>query len=129
MQVWNDFVYCLKCDRPLRECDYSQSENVRGDGQRQTIRRCNYCFRKTVGSRRLGVFPPMLIHMFLFITLSLLCWVFQDDKKVSVVIGFFALVPAGFHQMQKFKLKPIYDRWVHQHGTDPDKWPDATKPQ
>ena len=28
----------------------------------------------------------------------------------------------------KLKYKPIYDRWVMQHGTDPDKWPDATKP-
>ena len=27
------------------------------------------------------------------------------------------------------RLKPIYDRWVHQHGTDPDKWPDASKPE
>ena len=67
----------------------------------------------------------MLIHMFLLITLSVLCWVFQDDKKIAVVIGFFALAPAGFHQMQKFKHKPIYDRWVMQHGTDPDKWPGA----
>ena len=21
------------------------------------------------------------------------------------------------------KCKPIYDRWVHRHGNDPDKWP------
>ena len=26
------------------------------------------------------------------------------------------------------KCKHIYDRWIMQHGTDPDKWPDANKP-
>jgi len=30
---------------------------------------------------------------------------------------------------KKSKCKPIYDRWVMQHGTDPDKWPDANKPE
>jgi len=28
-----------------------------------------------------------------------------------------------------FKYKPIYDRWVMEHGNDPDKWPGASKPQ
>ena len=27
------------------------------------------------------------------------------------------------------RCKPIYDRWVMQHGTDPDEWPDAPKPE
>ena len=29
---------------------------------------------------------------------------------------------------KKSKCKPIYDRWVMQHGINPDKWPDAPKP-
>ena len=33
-----------------------------------------------------------------------------------------------FHYWKKSKCKPIYDRWVMQYGTDPDRWPAATKP-
>tara|TARA_B100000674_G_scaffold288289_1_gene238793 strand:- start:190 stop:420 length:231 start_codon:yes stop_codon:yes gene_type:complete len=29
---------------------------------------------------------------------------------------------------QNSQCKQIYERWVMQHGTDPDKWPDAPKP-
>lgn len=29
---------------------------------------------------------------------------------------------------KKSKCKPIYDRWVIKHGINPDKWPDAPKP-
>ena len=32
-----------------------------------------------------------------------------------------------FHYWKKSKCKPIYDRWVIQHGTEPDKWPGASK--
>ena len=27
------------------------------------------------------------------------------------------------------RCKPIYDRWVMQHGSDPDKWPAPAKPK
>ena len=40
-----------------------------------------------------------------------------------IAVSFFAW---SFTKSQN--AKPIYDRWVMQHGTDPDKWPDATKP-
>ena len=32
-----------------------------------------------------------------------------------------------FHYWKKSKCKPIYDRWVMQHGPAPDKWPDESK--
>ena len=31
------------------------------------------------------------------------------------------------HYWGKSKCKPIYDRWVMRYGTDPDKWPGASK--
>ena len=34
------------------------------------------------------------------------------------IIGIMALV---VYLRTKRQIKPIYDRWVHQHGTDPDK--------
>ncbi|HAO65963.1 MAG TPA: hypothetical protein DCR17_04680 [Verrucomicrobiales bacterium] len=40
------------------------------------------------------------------------------------IIGIMALV---VYLRTKRQIKPIYDRWVHQHGTDPDKWPVPVK--
>ena len=39
------------------------------------------------------------------------------------------LVLIHFFFLSRMRCKPIYDRWVMQHGTDPDKWPDANKPK
>ena len=39
------------------------------------------------------------------------------------------LVFVGLFVRTKSKCKPIYDRWVMQHGIDPDKWPEASKPE
>ncbi|MDA7618504.1 hypothetical protein N8703_04310 [Verrucomicrobia bacterium] len=41
----------------------------------------------------------------------------------------FCLIPVfvfvGIHNWKKSKCKPIYDRWVMQHGLDPENWPEA----
>ena len=58
---------------------------------------------------------------------------FQQGFSVSEMINLpfptIELVPVlafmGYFYWKKSKCKPIYDRWVHQHGTDPDKWPPA----
>jgi hypothetical protein len=39
---------------------------------------------------------------------------------VGGIIGIFAL---GAFLRTKRQYKPIYDRWVHKHGTNPDDWP------
>ena len=53
------------------------------------------------------------------------------DHKVTVsmlgTMTLLCLMGLARTWWQKSKCKPIYDRWVMQHGTDPDKWPDATK--
>ena len=40
----------------------------------------------------------------------------------------FALPMFAVGWWQKSKCKPIYDRWVHQHGTDPEYWPRPSRP-
>ena len=60
---------------------------------------------------------------------------FNEGISVSIMIGLpfptIEIIPGlvfvGLFVRTKSKCKPIYDRWVMQHGTDPDKWPDATK--
>ena len=59
------------------------------------------------------------------------------DAAPSMVIGLpfpaIEIIPVlvfvGLFVRTKSKCKPIYDRWVMQHGTDPDRWPSATKPE
>ncbi|MDB4705816.1 hypothetical protein OAG10_05115 [Verrucomicrobia bacterium] len=60
---------------------------------------------------------------------------FQQSLSVSEMINLpfptMQLVPIlafiGYFYWKKSKRKPIYDRWVVQHGTDPDKWPGSVK--
>ena len=53
------------------------------------------------------------------------------DMEILSLFYKFMLFPAFlfllFHYWKKSKCKPIYDRWVMQHGPDPDKWPDESK--
>ena len=41
---------------------------------------------------------------------------------MALTVGYFAV---GW--WKKSKCKPIYDRWVHNYGSDPENWPDAPK--
>jgi len=53
-----------------------------------------------------------------------------DDLPLGFLFGialyFLSIV---FCVWSVFRYKPIYDRWVMQHGNDPDKWPDAPTPK
>jgi hypothetical protein len=56
--------------------------------------------------------------------------VVMNDAKMRDL--FFICLPLGglcfwVNHQQKSRCKTIYDRWVMQHGTDPDKWPDSSK--
>ena len=48
---------------------------------------------------------------------------------VETLLGIASLLLVQSSLSSSQKCKPIYDRWVMQHGTDPDKWPDAPKPE
>ena len=53
-----------------------------------------------------------------------------DDLPLGFLFGialyFLSIV---FCVWSVFRYKPIYDRWVMQHGTDPEKWPGPPKPK
>jgi len=48
---------------------------------------------------------------------------------IYMAILFPAFLLLLMHYLGKSKCKPIYDRWVIQHGTHPDEWPDTPKPK
>ena len=142
MPNWMSYAYCEKCDRPLRENEYRSVETSRGSN-RHILYYCKLCDsrgRKLVSM--LG-FHFWVIMGWLWTVAGFggAAWdYFAGQSEVSDVslsdtlmrcFGVLLITVAtfAFGWWQKSKYKPIYDRWVHQHGTDPDKWPDATKPQ
>ena len=52
-----------------------------------------------------------------------------DDMLEMCLLPLFALPMLAIGWWQMLNSKPIYERWVHQHGTDPDKWPAPAKPE
>ena len=48
---------------------------------------------------------------------------------VETLLGTAGLLLVHSSLSSSQKCKHIYDRWVMQHGNDPDKWPDATQPE
>ncbi|MDA7665781.1 hypothetical protein N8648_04465 [Verrucomicrobia bacterium] len=79
--------------------------------------------------------PFSLFGALALIVMELLMY-FQQSLSVSEMINLpfptMELVPIlafiGYFYWKKSKRKPIYDRWVHQHGTDAESWPSPKKP-
>ena len=96
---------------------------------------CRLCGDKTRGFEK-GLVLPYSLYLTLVIAVMELVRYFQDDFSTSEMINLpfptIELVPVlaiiGYFYWKKSKCKPIYDRWVHQHGTDLDSWPNALKP-
>jgi len=130
---WN-YAYCEKCARPFRKNECRSESAGSGDTQR-TIYYCRVCESQARDFNKIIILPKNL-----FIAL-ILCigWTvaYFYGAAPSLVIGLpfpvIEIIPVlvfvGLFVRTKSKCKPIYDRWVVQHGTDPDKWPGASKSQ
>ena len=125
MHNWTSYAYCARCDRPLRENEYRIR---RSEGT-------TFCFCRLCNSRARK--PYSLIQAIGQVTLELIVlgvpciyWLKStgiEPAKIRTVVFLITLylMLAHFVQgwWQKSKCKPIYDRWVMQHGTYPDNWP------
>ena len=52
-----------------------------------------------------------------------------DEMLQMCLFPLLALPAFAVGWWQKSKCKPIYDRWVMQHGTDPEHWPRPSRPK
>ena len=128
------YAYCEKCDRPL--LDYQCKTSVVGVGEHRRVSRiCKFCFASALRPLMiLDAVPPLHCGVGI-ISVSALFFLAGDatpsvDGVVAfLLLGLLAAPLLIVGKKQKSKCKPIYDRWVMQHGNDPDKWPDATKPE
>ena len=131
MANWSSYAYCDKCDRPLRASETRLVETGSGNSQTTTFY-CRLCGDKARGFQKILGLPFSLFGAFSLAVMELVMY-FQQGFSFSEMINLpfptIELVPVlafvGYFYWKKSKCKPIYDRWVHQHGTDPDKWPPA----
>ena len=131
---WTKFFYCTNCMRPYCQSETKTGEFVvtqpNGTGTRAIY--CVNCSKNLVSTRTLVA--PLIIGIgaLCFTVVCLFFAISTNDIVMWNVVKFCpwfgALFMWLFHR-EKSTYKPIYDHWVKQHGTDPDKWPDANKPK
>ena len=132
MPNWMSYIYCEKCDRPLRKNEYRRVEISRG-GNHHILYYCKLC--NTRGRKLHSILGFNLLNLVgWFFTVFVIClasrhyfvrqvWDYDPTAIEFCLLILVCLMPIVCGRWQKSKCKPIYDRWVHQHGTDPDKWP------
>ena len=141
MPNWMSYAYCERCDRPLRENEYRSVTTGSGDSQ-QTSHYCRLCDTRGRKLHSILGFYIWDIMGWSWVVMGIggVVWYYFLSKAegldVTAIdmlymcsVPLFALPMLAVGWWQKSKCKPIYDRWVMQHGNDPDKWPDATQPE
>jgi len=134
MATYWDYAYCEKCDRPFRgnEC---RSERTGIGDNRQTSYYCRLCDSRACDFKKMVILPW---HLFMALILCIgFTLAYSKGANPSIMIGLpfptIEIIPVlvfvGLFVRTESKCKPIYDRWVMQHGTDPDKWPAPAKPE
>ena len=136
MASYRAYVYCDKCNQPLRKNEYRREVSSTGQGVSVAYycRICNSLARKPF-SVAVWAFVVLLTFLTALAIAEMLPelnnTVADSGNKPLFVFAVVALPLgySGYGLWKNSKCKPIYDRWVMQHGTDPDKWPDATQPE
>ena len=125
MPNWMSYAYCEKCDRPLKS---NQIKTVSWSGAGEASGNdflCKYCNGKCWKVGPMGWIGALCVVGYIVgVVLSTPDFAFEGFPLFLLGIG----CGVGY-RIQMRKCKPIYDRWVHQHGTAPDKWPNASRNQ
>ena len=134
MAGWDKYCYCTNCNRPYRESETRAGEFVvtghTGSGAHAI--HCVNCNDSIIRPQN-----PVGLYVlgFAMFCLAAFCFGFVDlrSDKIMRDLVFVCPVLGGLciwaNHQEKSKYKPIYQSWVMQHGTDPDKWPPPAKPE
>ena len=134
MASYRAYVYCEKCNQPLRKNEYRREVSAAGQGVSYTYycRICNSLARKpfSVAVWAFVVLLTILTALAIAEMLSELNNTVSDSDNKPLLVFAVVAFPLGYFACglwKKSKCKPIYDRWVMENGTDPENWPDAPK--
>ena len=136
---WSDYNYCKECSRPLRDFECRVVSSTSGEGRTTFYcQRCNRvvrpicCFFGYEAFSLIGFSVTVLmLGLVIFAAVHMSIngkEITQSDRREILVAMLLGLPWIGVGCLYRLTCKPIYDRWVMQHGTDPDKWPELTKP-
>ena len=136
MASYRAYFYCDKCNQPLRKNEYQYRREVSASGWGVSVayycRICNSLARKPF-SMAVWAFVVLLTFLMASVAAGMLSelnnTVSDSDNKPLLVFAVVAL-PLGYSAYglwKKSKCKPIYDRWVHNYGSDPENWPEAPR--
>ena len=133
MAGWDKYFYCANCSRLYRESETRIGEFVVTDpsGGGNHAAHCVHCGDSIIRPQNSISLLIIGFGMFFLAAICLGLVDIRNDAKIRdlvVICPFAGGVCIWVNHHQKFRYKTIYDRWVMQHGTDPEKWPDAPKP-
>ena len=131
MAGWRQFYYCTNCRRPYCKSEIRTGEMVQvSDSSFAPALHCASCDQSVHHPSPFLVQLIMLLFFFIPMLLPLLGpgkW--EAPSVFPLLSGITGLLVFLSSLAWSQKYKVIYDRWVMQHGADPDKWPDAPKPE
>ena len=134
MAGWDKYCYCTNCSRPYRESETRAGEFVvtQLSGSGVHAIHCVSCNDSIIRPQNSVGLYVLGFALFCVAAVALGFVVIMNDAKMRDL--FFICLPLGglciwVNRQQKFRYKTIYDRWVIQHGPDPDKWPAPVKPE
>ena len=134
--LWDSCAYCKKCDRPLSDYEWRIQISTDNNGCRHATYYCRLCESRAVkpsGSSDAGMFWVMI-----GISVFMVCYGEFGPEEITVfdkLLTYFVPTGAalwiffGAGWWHKLKYKPIYDRWVQLHGSDPEHWPRPSRPK
>lgn len=123
----------MKCIRPLRKTDYIENHRrtwTKDGNYSEVTRKCKNCFGRLglVGNPRIfGIISPILGAAIILLACAAYLYTLPDQLRMANTTVLFSTFLVGFNLWERSKCKPIYDRWIAEHGTDPDKWSNASR--
>jgi len=128
------YYYCPNCSIPYRCITFTRPGKLGVSLQKGTAPMSYHCVHCGTKVIQPGSFANLMIALLIILIVMICFWLRPIGHWTAVLVvqtllgtGRLLLVQSSLSSSQK--CKHIYDRWVMQHGNDPDKWPDATQPE
>ena len=131
MNGWRQFYYCTNCRRPYCKWEIRTGDLALASASSSPPSlHCVDCNESVCQPSPFIVQVISLLFFFVPMVLALLGagkWeAFSAIPLLSGIAGLFVFL-SSLAWSQKYEV--IYDHWVMQFGTDPDKWPSASNPE